>query len=356
MTHPTATVPQLTIGVDLSDRTAHLCVLAADGEVIGRSKISLSSKSLGNFFARYAGARVAYEVGTHSAWVTMVLDSLGCETIVANARKVAAISKNRRKNDTTDAELLARLARVDVTLLSPIKHRGPQAQMHRTVLRARDALVRARTRLVNCVRGLVKPHGYRIASCSTTSFHKRAVEQLPAELRSAITPLVDMIGVLTTEIRDYDKQIEQISESIYPETAKLRQIQGVGFLTALGYVLAVEDPSRFSKSRHAGPFFGLVPRQFASGKMDPELRITKTGDKLVRRLLVNASQYIMGPFAEDSDLRRFGHKLADRGGKNARKRAVVALSRKLSVLLHRLWTSSKPYEPLRQASLAGETP
>lgn len=341
--------PLLTIGVDVGDTQSHYCVLDARGEVVRRGRLRTTRKAFRSFFAKHAGSRVAYEVGTHSAWVTEVLQASGCETVVANARKLALIAKNERKNDTSDSELLARLARVDPKLLCPIQHRGIETRNHQAILRARDALIRARTQLINCTRGLVKPVGSRITGCSSASFHKRAAAQIPDQLRPATEPLLDTISELTANIRAFDKVIERLCAERYDETEILRQVTGVGPLTSLAYVLAIEDPERFARSRTVGAYLGLVPKQRDSGKQEPQLRISKVGDGHLRRLLVGSAQYILGPFGPDCDLRRFGKAIASRGGKNAKKRAAVAVARRLAVLLHRLWVTRAEYEPLRHA-------
>lgn len=337
-----------TIGLDLGDKESHCCVLDGQGEVVSRHRVRTRLKGLGNFFRNHRGCRVAYEAGTHSAWVTELLVSLGCETFVANPRKLAAISKNDRKNDLNDAELLARIARVDPKLLRPIQHRSLEARVDQAVQTAREALIRSRTMLINCVRGLVKPLGVRIAGCSAPAFHKQAPAQIPEQLRPATDPLLETIAELTSRIRHYDRLVDELCEK-YPETEILRQVAGVGSQTSLAYVLAVEDPSRFEHSRAVGAYFGLVPKQRDSGKQEPQLRISKAGDGHVRRLLVSSAQYILGPFGPDCDLRRFGKALAARGGKNAKKRAAVAVARRLAVLLHRLWVTRGEYEPLRHA-------
>jgi transposase len=281
--------------------------------------------------------------------VSRLLADCGHEVLVANPRKLALITQNDSKDDPVDAELLARLGRVDPQLLSPIEHRGAQAQADLAVIRARDAVVAARTQLVNHVRGAVKSLGSRMGSCSTRSFAKQAALQLPADLRFALEPLLEVIRVMTEQINGYDRQIEDACREKYPETELLRQVTGVGAVTSLAFVLTLENPYRFARSRSVGSFLGLRPGQDKSGAQDPELRITKGGDRLLRRLLVGSAQYILGPFGPDCDLRRWGLKLASRGRKNAKKRAVVAVARKLAVLLHRLWAGSEVYEPLRLA-------
>ena len=186
-------------------------------------------------------------------------------------------------------------------------------------------------------------------SAKARSFHNKAPEHIPDALWPALGPILEQIGSLTERIRDYDRQLEEISKEPYPETELLRQVEGIGPLTALTFVLTLEDPYRFEKSRSVGAYLGLVPAKDRSGDRDPQRRISKEGDEMLRRLLVSCAHYVLGPFGSDSDLRRHGEKIASRGAKNSKKRAVVAVARKLAVLLHSLWVSAEVYEPLRNA-------
>jgi transposase len=333
------------IGIDLGDKHSYVVILDQDGEVTEESRIPTTQNAFTRKFSNFHPSRIAMEVGPHSRWVSQALKDLGHDVIVADARKLRLIYKNPRKEDKVDAEYLARLARLDPKLLSPVYHRGQQAQVHLAIIRSRDILVRARTMLVNHVRSIVKSTGVRLPSCSTPSFHKQVPESIPRDLLPALTPILDHIANLTKQIYAYDRQIEKLCVESYPETSLMRPVSGVGPLTSLTYVLTLEDPRRFRKSREVGPSLGLVPRQDQSGEHDPQLHITKTGNGYLRRLLVHSAHYILGPFGQDSDLRRWGLKIAERGGKNAKKRAVVAVARKLAVLLHRLWITGEVYEP-----------
>jgi transposase len=234
-----------------------------------------------------------------------------------------------------------------------VEHRGCDSQVHLAIVHSREALVRSRTQMINHVRGTVKSFGYRLPKCSTPSFHKKVPGQLPSELAEVLEPIVETVGSLTEKIKDYDRRIEELAAERYPETRLLRQVSGVGSLTALTFVLTLEDPQRFAQSRSVGAYLGLAPGTDQSGEKDPQKRISGEGDEMLRRLLVSSAHYILGPFAPDSDLRRHGEKIAERGGKNAKKRAVVAVARKLSVLLHRLWVSGEVYEPLHNARRLG---
>ena len=342
----------VTVGLDLGDKSSRLCVLDESGEIVEEGRVLTKPEALRRRFESLDRCRVALEVGTHSPWVSRLIQELGHEVLVANPRKLRLIYRTESKDDRLDAERLARLARVDPKLLYPIEHRDGQRQTDLAVLRSRQALVQVRTQLINHVRGVAKSNGARVKGCSTASFHKQAPKQIPEVLRPALSPILETIADLTRRIRRYDQLIERLCEERYPQTTLLRQVSGVGALTALWYVLVIGDPHRFSSSRRVGAYLGLRPRRSQSGCDDPELRITKAGDKELRRLLVTASQYILGPFGGDSDLRRWGLELAARGRRNAKKRAVVAVARKLAVLLHALWTNAEEYEPLRNTQAA----
>jgi len=228
-----------------------------------------------------------------------------------------------------------------------VRHRSAQAHIHLTVIRARAALVSARTALVNAVRGLTKSHGQRLRKCGTEQMDREMAQGLSQELRDILDPLLAEVESLNERIAEYDRRIEQIAKEVHPEVALLRQVKGVGPLIALTYILTLDDPCRFRRSRDAGCFVGLRPGRKNSGNSEPQMHISKEGDRYLRTLLVQGAHYILGPFGEDSDLRRWGLKLAERGGKNAKKRAVVAVARKLAVLLHKLWVRGEVYEPLR---------
>jgi transposase len=334
--------PKMTAGLDLGDKYSHLCLIdTQSGEVVEEGRLRTNPQAFRRRFASEQPMRIAIEAGTHSPWVSRVLEECGHEVLVANARKLKLIYANKRKTDEIDAENLARLARVDPKLLYPLKHRGQECQAHMAIVRSREALVSTRTQLVNHVRGALKSFGARLPKCPARSFHKRASEHIPEALRPALGPILEQIASLTERIRQYDRKLQEICQEHYPETDLLRRVEGIGPLTALTFVLTVEDPYRFEKSRSVGAYLGLVPATDRSGDRDPQKRISKEGDQMLRKLLVGSAHYILGPFGSDSDLRRHGEKIARRGGKNSKKRAAVAVARKLSVLLHRLWVTAE---------------
>ena len=338
-----------TIGMDVGDKSHALCVLDAEGNVEARERIANTKAAVQKFLSGYVRCVVALEASTHSPWISREITRLGHRALVAQPRRVHLISGDEKKCDERDAEHLARLARVDPQLLHPIRHRGEQAQADLAVLRARDGLVRARRLAINVARSLVKGVGARLPACSAEAFANKAADAVPEMLQPAVAPLLTIVAQLTQQIHDYDRSVQALMTR-YPEAARLEVIPGVGPLTTMGYLLTIEDPRRFRKSRQVGSFLGLVPRRDQSGDTDKRLRIHKCGDAFLRQLLVNCAHYILGPFGPDTDLRRFGLRLTEQGGRFGKRRAVVAVARKLAVLMHHLWSTGEPYKPLRQAA------
>jgi len=345
---------QMTVGLDVSDKNIHACFLDQGGEVAEESRLAATPAALRRRFSGKERLRIILEAGLHSPWMSRLLLDLGHEVYVANPRKLRAIYENESKSDRVDAQYLARIGRLDPALLYPLRHRSAETQADLAVLRSRAALVRVRGNLANYLRGVVKSSGGRIPHCETRRLARKAELHLPAELIPALAPILSTIAELDLRIVAYDKQIEDMAKKRYPETELLRQVPGVGPITATTFVLTVEDPSRFSRARAMGSYLGLRPRQSDSGTLKPQLRITKAGDKNLRSLLVECAHHILGRLGPDTDLKRWGLKLAERGGKNAKKRAAIAVARKLSVLLLRLWVTGEVYEPLRNARLRGE--
>lgn len=344
------TIPNLTMGIDLGDRRSRIHVLDAQAEGVAEGWAPTTREGLTKWLDEYPQARVVMEAGTHSPWASRWAEELGHETFVANPSELYGRKRRKRRNDKLDAEQLARLGRADPALLHPIRHRGEAAQVDLAILQSRDSLVKARTLMINHVRGSVKAIGERLPSCDAHSFARRMEEEIPELLRPALNPVMEQIASLTPAIASCDRRIEKRLERRYPEAERLRRVKGVGPLTALAFVLVLEDPKRFPRAREVGSYVGLVPRLDESSEFQPQLRITKAGNEVLRRYLVQAAHFILGPFGPDTDLRRWGLSLMARGGKNAKKRAAVAVARKLSVLLLRLWATGAAYEPLRNAA------
>jgi len=347
------TIPHTTVGIDLGDKKHAICVIDFDGEIIEQRMITNHLESLRRLSQKYPKARMIMEVGTHSPWISRFLISLDHEVFVANARKLRAIYANQRKSDEADAHILARLGRFDTKLLHPIQHRSEQIQRDILQIKLRDNLVRQRVDVISAVRFTLKSMGLRLKSPSTPTFARYArkvIQESDPELLEMIKPSLDVLDVMNAQIKLLDKKIEILGREQYPQTQKLRQISGVGPITSLAFVLIIGDPGRFDTSRAVGAYLGLVPRRDQSGNVDKKLPISKAGDAYLRRLLVGSAQYLLGPFGSDCDLRRHGLKLAERGGRAAKRKAVVAIARKLAVLMHALMHAERDYTPLRQES------
>lgn len=334
------------VGLDVSDRKSCWVGLDEEGKVSGRDQVGTRGPELEAWGMSIAPTLIAIEAGPHSPWISRLLSKCGHEVIVGNPAKIPSISRSRSKSDWRDAEQLARLARFDRSMLHEIRHRSEEAQKDLQIIRSRHATVQARSKLINHVRATVKAHGQYIQRCSSDAFVSRTREGLGAELLEIVSPVLEAIDRLSEAIHTYDGRIEQLARTRYPDTQWLTQIKGVGTLTALAYMLVLGDAARFRSSRMVGPYLGLTPARDQSGDADPQKGISKQGDRLMRALLIQSGHYILGPFGVDSDLRRHGEAIAARGGKNAKKRAAVAVSRKLSVLLHHLWVTHQEYVPL----------
>ena len=341
---------QLTIGVDLGDVWSHYCTLNQDGQVVDRGRFRTTPKAIHKWFTDVPHARVAMETGTHSIWISEQLQELGHEVIVANVRELRAISHSDRKSDQVDAEKLARYARLDPEILRPIAHRTVEQQEDLTLIRARDLLVRLRTAAVNAVRGLTKSCGYRMPASSTRCFAKRSLAVMPPGLQQALGPVLQQIAEMTLKIKQYDRQIQLLTQTEYPEAQALLKVQGVGHITALTFVLTLGNKERFERSRDVGCYLGLRPRRSQSGERDPQLGITKAGNVYLRSLLIECANHILRPQGRDSALRGWGLSLAARGGKQAKNKAIVAVARKLAVLLHRIWVTQELYVPFYEVA------
>jgi transposase len=334
------------VGIDLGDKRSSYCSLDARGGDLGEGVVATTAEALRMVFAGKGKMRIAIECGTHSPWVSRLLQRLGHEVIVANPRRLRLIAESNRKNDKADARTLATVAQAAPSLLKQVHHRSERVQLDLATIKARDTAVQARSRMVAAIRGIVKSTGGRLTVCSTGAFAKKAFESCPTILRDALTPLMRIIAELTAEIRQYDRVIECKMKSEYAQAVPILTIPGVGSLTALTFVLLLDnDPNRFSKSRDLGCYFGLQPKQQDSGKFVSQLGITKAGDQLMRKLAVQCSHFMLGRFGRDSALRRWGLALCLRGGSNAKKRAVVAVARKLLILMHHLWKTQTAFVP-----------
>jgi len=341
----TSSIPPVTYALDLGDRFSQLAAVAADGSLLEEGNVPSSLEGLTARFAGLPAARVVIEAGSQSPWMSRLIASLGHEVIVANPRRLKLITASSRKSDRVDAIALARLGRADPNLLAPIRHRPLEAQAALAVVRSRLSLVRTRTSLINHCRGAAKSFGVRLPACDARYFHRKAALGLPPDLRPALQPIIETIAGVSQRIAEMDRELEQIIDSRFPHARLVQQVPGVGPITALTFVLTIADSARFRRSRHVGPYLGLVPRRHQSGGHDPKLSISKEGDSYLRSLLVEAAHFTLSHRAPDSDLRRWAKAQLERRP-TEHNTVVIALARRLAVLLHALWTSGEVYRPL----------
>lgn len=334
------------IGMDISDRDAKTYGERPDGTKLLETTLPLDRAVLEASLRPYLELDpvVVLEAGTHSNWLSDFLLGMGFrDVLVANPRDLKLISHSKKKNDRIDARKLARIGRVAPELLAAIKPRSAPARLTRSLVGTRAAAVKARTMLVNNVRGTVKAMGGRLADCDPDQFHRHA-NSLDESLVPFVTPMMNLIECLTETIEYYDEIItDHVAES--PAAERLAEVPGIGPITALSFVACVDDPHRFKRNRNIGAYLGLVPGLDESGELRKQLPITKAGDPYMRELLVMTAQRFLMKNGKDCDLKRWGRDLMERGGKNGRKRAVVAVARKLAVMLLTLWKSGQDYRP-----------
>ena len=355
MSQPTVISYPRTIGFDVGSRSSVFCVLDESGEVCEQGTVSMSRALLARFFNGQSTSRVILEASGSSRWTAQLAMAAGHEVIIANPRKLRHITKSYTKSDRNDAYRLADLGQVRPRLLSPVRLRSDKSHYGRMHQRVRSQLIETRTSLVNLVRGCARSSGHAIPKCSTTTFVKVCKQHLPAEHLRILEPALEQLLAVGDQIAKVDKVTARLGEEEFPEAAALRQVAGVGPVLSLAFVCAIDDPTHFEDSRSVGAYFGLAPKSRQSGNKDPQLRISKQGDGEVRRLLVSAATYILGPFGPDCDLRRYGERIRASGSQAARAKARVAVARKLAVLLHRLWVTGEVYDPQRSQTNAAMT-
>jgi transposase len=345
----TATVPELTIGLDLGDNSTHVCILAANGQKVDERSFPTERDVLRALFESFSGkqVRVVFEVGSQSRWVQKLARECGIEDVItANPRKLALISQSLKKSDEQDAFVLARAGRALPEMLSRVEHVSDEIFADRALMESRSLLVVQRAQIVHRIRSLTKSSGEKLLKCSTESFRRKMEESVPEFLRPSCDALFRIIEALDEQIDRIEKQLCKLAKEKYPIVSKLQQIPGVGIIVALSFVLFVGDPSRFEDTRLIGAYFGLTPRKKQSGNSDPELGITKAGNGGMRKLLVLAAHCLLAR-GEDCGLKRWGLALCERGGRKAKKRAIIALARKLAVVMLAIWKSERDFDPWR---------
>lgn len=337
---------RLTGAIDLGSKHSEACWVDEEGNEVARQRIASNCVALEKLFGALPPMTIAIETGSHANWVRRRLAAMGHAVIVADARRLKLMWDTKSKDDKRDALFLAQIAARCPEFLLPVEPRSLESEQNRAMLRTREAVVRARVKLINCVRGVLASFGEKLPAVASEAFARKAGPAIPAELREAAYPALLSIEHLTAQIKVYDKRVLQLCTGRYADaTKRLLTIQGVGPLTALTFVLELDgDPGRLSDSRAAGALVGLRPIRRESGESNPQLGITKLGNSMLRRYLVQCAQYMLGRHGEDCALRRWGLKLAGTS-KRGKRRAVAATARKLAVVLHTLWRKDEDFDP-----------
>jgi len=328
-------------GIDLHQNETEICVVDDDGTLIEQARIKTTRKALRRRFDGQPSMKVAMEAGGSSPWVSRLIESMGHDVVVCAPRRVRLIAESTMKSDEIDAQVLARLVRVDEGFLGRVTHRSESAQLQRGLMTARTALVNARSRWVHSARGILRSFGFRVPGGSTSRFHERCAKvEMPDDLRAVVQPLLNQTEQVSLEIQALDDLLEDIAAT-NPIAQHLQAVPGVGTIVALYFVFSIDDPDRFQHSRDVAAFFGLRPILRGSGEVCHSGRITKEGDPEMRRLLIQAAHGMINS-RKSCALQQWALKLAARRGK---KKALVALARKIAVLLHHLWVTGEVYRP-----------
>lgn len=350
-----------TIGVDVSDRTSKICVMAKDGvarRIVVETTCATTRAGFGEAFAKFDRSwPVVFETGTHCRWMDSHLRSLGFKTFVANPAKVKLITGSNCKSDRGDARKLARLALADVGLLNPVRLRGERHQQMLRFHEARQLLMGQRTALINQIRNFAKSSGFRLPDCSTERFHDLDRSSWTAEFEQTVWPMMDMVKAVNMKLAAYDSMIGRLAEEpeFKAQVERAMEVYGVGVVGSTALVAAIGgDVSRFGRARDVAPYLGLVPKRSQSGESDPQLGMTKAGNGLVRKVLVECANVVMKANSRDTDLKLKGLRISTRGGGISRKKAKVAVARGLAVLMVALLKDpAREYVPLSEEGLKG---
>lgn len=349
------------IALDVSDRTAKVCVM---GKIAGRKHIieQTTIQMTKDAFRAYLGAKnpswpVVFETGTHCRWMENTVKSLGMKPIVANPARMRMMSESNTKNDRNDARELAQMALADVDLLHPVSLRGETCQQMLRLLKARDAMVAVRTKFVNQLRGFAKSMGFRLPGCSARKVGRLDKTQWPDDFEAVAWPIMDVLETLELKIKAYESQIRKLASSpeLEAKIDRVREVYGIGLLSGCALVASIDaNPERFSKARDAGAYFGLVPKQRQSGEMDMQCHITMAGSEYVRNLMVESAQIALRDGAKDTDIKLKGLRICERGGRIARRKAVIAVARCLVVTAVALLKHpEREYVPLSEKGRLG---
>lgn len=330
-------------GLDVSDKTTHVCVVDADGVVLKRDVVASDPDVLAKWLDKHCSglARVVLETGPLSTFLYHGLTerSIPVECICArHAKGVLAARVN--KSDVHDAEGLAQLARTG--WFKRVHMKASATHIDRAALRIRAQLITTRVAMGNQLRGLLKLFGLRLGAARTPGKRRErliALYQQRPDLEPLFAPLVTSMEIIEEQLRASNRLLEsRATEDVV--CSRLMTVPGVGPITALTFTASVEDPHRFARSEDVGAYAGLVPRRSQSGERDVSGNISKAGDPMLRRSLYEAANIMLCRVQRPFALQQWGQRIAESKGN---KRARIAVARKLAVLLHSLWVNETEF-------------
>jgi transposase len=333
------------VGIDVSLRSCALCIVDAKGTVLLEHELPCEVSDIAECLARFPHPIewVGFEAGTMSQHLFHGLKAEGFDVVCMEARQVnAALSAMRNKTDRTDARGIAQVLRTG--WFSPVHMKSREAHGVRALLSTRKALLKKTMDLANEVRGLLKIFGIRLPmTVKHGSFDGvvRPLIEMDDVLAHALVPLLDARVVLYQHYLELDRRVKRAAS--HDEVCmRMMTVPGVGPIASLTFKAAVDDPTRFKRSRTVGAHFGLTPRRYQSGEHDNPGRISKAGDRDVRATLYAAANALLMRTMAGSQIKSWGMRLVRTKG---RRRAVVAVARKLAVLLHRMWADGTEFRP-----------
>lgn len=334
---------QVYAGLDISDKTTHVCVVDATGAIVWRGVCASDPEAIAGTLGRHARGlgRVVLETGPLSAFLYHGLAERGVPVICICARHAKGVLSARvNKSDPHDAEGLSQMARTGWFKAVRIKQEA--THIDRAQLKIREHLIKSHGAMANQLRGLMKLFGLRLGQATTPNKRRERLDALFAqkpELEAVMRPLIESLAALEAQIKRSSKLLAARAAAD-PVAARLMSVPSVGPITALIYKSSIEDPTRFDRGEDAGAFAGLVPRRSQSGEKDYRGRISKAGDPMLRSALYEAANVLLGRVKRPCALQTWGKALAKTRGA---KRARVAVARKLAILLHKLWLTETEF-------------
>lgn len=330
------------VGLDVSLSETSIAVIDEDDKIVWRGAVASTPDTIADALRKHAprAERIGLEAGQLASWLFHSLTAKGQPVICVDARHAkAALSLKVNKTDANDALGLAQIMRVG--WYRKVEVKGHSSQALRALLVARAQVVSQITTMKNCVRGILKVFGHILVKKLRAQFIAKAREAVTgnATLTAIIEPLLCTLAATMEQRSIYDRAVNNHART--DETARhLMTAPGVGTIVAMGYITCIETPARFSSSSSVGAYLGMTPTRYQSGEVDKAGRVSKRGDSMVRGLLYEAAKVILARSARPSDLQAWGRSLARRIG---RKKATMAVARKLAVILHRMWSTGEPF-------------